>query len=113
MSMELLTTKQELEQVITNRNQNHAKQSLATPFGSYSRMREYIDINNPINKIDRFLNGTYINNNPDEFLTPTEKLWIEELAMKVNNEICINISVQDFINYFKRQMERTASSHSK
>jgi hypothetical protein len=45
-------------------------------------------------------------------MSPIEQQWINELSCRINDSIDTHITVQDFINFFKKRKEKTASSYS-
>jgi hypothetical protein len=109
----ILTDKNEIERAIMERNQRHSRQSLNTPFQNIPSLANAINPTNPNNKIEEILAGEFVHTLPDDIpLSPTEKQWIKDLQQKVDMEIDTHISLQEFINFFKRRKEKTASSYS-
>lgn len=108
-----LTTKNELEHALTLRNQKHARQSLHTPFAAIPSLAKTIDPHNSDNNINDIMQGTFqylpeMSNS----LTHIEMEWVNELKKKIEHDIDLTITVQDFITFFKKHKERTASSPS-
>jgi len=108
----LLTNRDDLEDAILRRNQQHTRSALVTPFASDNALKALIDPSNPDNKIDSILSGTFIEANPTISPTDVEKEWIRDLKIKLTNTIDINVTTDDFISFFKRRKEQTASSIS-
>lgn len=108
-----LTTKHEIEEAIIKRNQLHARQALQTPFASTQGLSDAINPNNPNNSIEKILHGSFLNELPPEIeLSEPERVWIQELQQKLQRNVDIYISPDDFKVFFKHRKERTASSSS-
>jgi hypothetical protein len=105
----LLTNRDDLEDAILRRNQQHTRSALVTPFASDDALKAFIDPFIPDNKI---LSGTFIEADPTISLSAVKKEWVQELKIKLTNTIEINDTTDDFISFFKRRKERTASSIS-
>jgi hypothetical protein len=92
-----LTTKHEIEEAIIKRNQLHARQALQTPFASTQGLSDAINPNNPNNSIEKILHGSFLNELPPEIdLSGPERVWIQELQLKLQGNVDIYISPDDF-----------------
>lgn len=107
-----LTTKEELEEAIMKHNQRHSRQSLQTPFANIPELFEAVDPNNPHNKIAPLLDGTYVDQHLKQNIPEIEQEWIRELETRIHSSINETIDIKDFISFFKKRKEQTASSSS-
>lgn len=109
----IITTKPEMEAAIIKRNQQHARQSLNTPFASIPELSSAINPENPTNQIEEILQGEFISKcGYVATMSTIEKQWIQELSRRLSESIDTHITVQDFITFFKKRKEKTASSYS-
>lgn len=108
----VIATKEEMENAIMKRNQRHSRQSLQTPFANNLELREAVDPYHPNNKIEQILEGTFTNPDLPHDLSPIETEWINELKTRITSTTNETINLQDFISFFKKRKERTASSSS-
>lgn len=109
---QLLTDKTSLEEAILHRNQVHARQALATPFITNPILSRAINHTDSENHISQMLDGIFITDDLDAPLTTAEQPRIKELQQTITNTIDIHIKIEDFIRYFKKRKECTASSFS-
>lgn len=108
-----LTTKLELENAILKRNQQHARQSLKTPFTSDPYLANAVNPESPTNQIEEIINGTFLAQCHNHCtLSNIEQQWVNELTKCVNTNIDTHITVQQFIYFFKKRKEKMASSFS-
>ncbi len=106
----MITTKQEMEEAIMERNQRHSRQYLQMPFVSIPELYNAVNPNNPNNKIEQILNGTFTNNYMKNYLIEQE--WIKALQTQISSSINETIEMEDFIAFFKKRKDLTASSSS-
>jgi hypothetical protein len=105
--------KESIEQTIMERNIRHSRQSLKTPFAADADLAKAVNPNNDGNEINNILNGTFLSDFVSEYdLSETERAWVTELERRLDIEISTTIHVSDFISFFKKRKERTASSPS-
>lgn len=112
----LVTAKDELEELLLRHNHSHAQQALATPFIQKAVLAKAIDHTNPQNSIEKKLNGTFLESLSEDqlaTLTDTERAYITELRQKIHHSINTEITPSEFIHFYKRRKEKTASSYSK
>jgi hypothetical protein len=107
-----VTTKEDLESSIISRNQNHARQSLQTPFATVPALKAAVNPQDPANKIENILDGSFLEHHLNHELPDIEKQWIQELERRVTSNINVSIELTDFISFFKNRKEKTASSAS-
>jgi hypothetical protein len=108
-----LTTREEIETALINRNQKHSHQSLNTLFSYIPELADASNPTNPDNKIEDIINGEFVHSLPTHLPLSQAKLrWIANLQKQIDVEIDTKISMNDFINFFKLRKEKTASSHS-
>jgi hypothetical protein len=67
------------------RNQHHAWHSLQTPFAANQILADHTNPNNPDNRIQQLVQGTYLDNTNLTELSKIETQWIQELERKSNN----------------------------
>ncbi len=89
------------------RNQRHVRQSLNTPFATIPELHQAVDPNNPSNKIEQLLNGTFVEQHLSHNLQDIEKAWIRELETRLDEHINQTIYLEDFIRFFKKRKEHT------
>lgn len=112
---EIVTNKDELENLIILRNQCHAQQALSTPFCTKDVLVDAVNHKDELNHIGKILDGTFIDTlHEDQLtsLTESEKLYLTALQQKVHQSINTEITPNDFIQFFMRKKEKTASSFS-
>jgi hypothetical protein len=109
----ILSTKAELENAILKCNQHHARQYLNTPFASDPYLSNAVNPKSPTNQIEEIVNGNFLPKSLDHCtLSDIEQQWINELTQQINTNIDTYIMVQQFISFFKKRKEKTASSFS-
>jgi hypothetical protein len=107
-----VSKKYEVETQILQRNRKHSLQANSTPFLQNPVLAQSIDPTNIKNGLDTFLNGSFVNAHSLDFLSETEKTWLETLQRKLDSEISLTLTIEDFRRCFKGKQECTASSPS-
>jgi hypothetical protein len=70
------------------------------------------NIFHPHNKVDYISQGNYLPNPSHEILSQVEMEWIQDLWKVLTKYINTEITNDDFVLFFKRRKEKTASSMS-
>jgi hypothetical protein len=104
-----LTSKEEIEDNLLQRNRRRSLQSLATPFMMKEGLSCYIQPSNH-HLMDQLLDGSYTDLIAKESnLNENEKEWIASLKQLVHSEVALTLSIDDFKHFFKKKQERTSS----
>ncbi len=105
-----ITTKEEVEEHILNRNRKHSLQSLATLFMTIPELSHATDPTNSDKQMELFLSGQFFDSkSPDHsHLSNTQIEWIQSLQRAVKSEISLSLMIEDFKKYFKAKQEQTA-----
>lgn len=106
-----MTTKQDIESQLLQRNQRHSKQSLTTPLFQSAQVSSAINPHSTI--IQSILDGTFQPNSMSNYqFNQVEKDWFSSLKSIFTTPISLALSIDDFQSYFKHKQEHTSSSPS-
>jgi hypothetical protein len=106
-----LTSQEDIEKHILERNRQHSLQSLETPF--FTDPVLFNAIYPKPDNLDLLLDGSFLDTFCDSLNLPdTQKQWIKELKQIVISEVSLQSTVEDFKAFFQAKKERTASSPS-
>ena len=109
--MVMLTDKESINNALLSRNEQHLQEPNHTPFGMLGELYDLVDPNNPNNQVEALLAGTAVL--PDSYTNNVEvQQWVKNLQRKEIAELDLTVSSSDFVQYFSRRKEGTASSPS-
>lgn len=109
--MVMLTDKAAINDALLARNELHLQEPNFTPFGMLGDLFPLVDPENPDNQVEALLEGTA--ELPQRWRDDDEvQQWVMNLQRKDINEIDITVTSNDFVQYFSRRKEGTASSPS-
>jgi len=107
----MLTEKELVNDALLARNEQHLQEPNFTPFGTLGDMYHLVDPTNPDNQVEELLRGTAVL--PASRTDDLEvQQWVTNLQRKRLDELQLSISSEDFVRYFSRKKEGTASSPS-
>ena len=106
----VLTDKAEMDEALLTRNYRHYSQANETDFGADGGSAHLIDPDNPLNIIDKLLDGTAAFDVRHLSLEAQE--WLGELYRKQVGDVSTVITEDDYIRHNSRMPERKSSSPS-
>ena len=109
--MIMLTEKEKINDALLARNELHLQEPNFTPFGTLGQMYHMVDPSNLQNQVEALLEGRATL--PESCQNDEDiKQWVHNLQRKDIAEVDLTVSSDDFVRYFSRRKEGTASSPS-
>ena len=107
----MLTDKEAINNALLSRNELHLQEPNFTPFGMLGDLYPMVDPTHPENQVEALLAGRA--ELPERWRDDTEvRQWVQNLQRKDIEEIDLTVTSDDFVQYFSRRKESTASSPS-